>query len=216
MKKPRRSTIAVVAGAVVLVVASSASSAVATRMITGADIENHTITGDDLKAGAITLKHLDRTSIKAGHVHHSRAAVIVGPRATKAKVTRDSNRAVVLYNQAMGKVATMSLPAGTYTVIATGLVNTMTISSGGKYYPSKVWCQLTALGNYVAQQNFGLSPVASESYIATIAMSRVISLTSPGDVTLSCEVDATVTISGMTGGASGDLVAFPVTSYNAG
>ena len=219
MVKSRRSVILIAAGAAVLIAVTSASSAVATRMITGADIQNHSITGKDLKAGTISLGHLDRMSIRAGHAHHSREAFVVGRGASKSKVTRDSNSSVRLNNFAMTRIAAVtSLPVGTYTVVVGGSVQTTVVmDQSKKYYPSSVWCTLNALGTQVAMQGYGSSPNAATNYNPTVAMTRVVTLTSPGDISVACEIASSLSgYNGTAGNALIDLVAFPTTSSSEG
>lgn len=208
MSTSRRNAVALVAGAVVLIVASSATSAVATKLITGADIKDRSITGADIKpgsvpgnrleSGSVKLEHLDSSAIRAGHVYTSRPAN-TGSRALSPRF------GTPLGNGWSQVTSLINVPKGRYLALITGryefdpsTVSYKTIECMLEF-PSSQYDYLTY---YVASQG----NTGDEQ--GTMADSLVFNSTASGTVELQCMTDGSYT-----GNAWADLVLIPVSTY---
>ena len=202
----RRSTIALIAGAAALIVASSATSAVATRLITGADIKDHSITGADIKPGSVPgnrltprsveLQHLADSAIRAGHVYTSRS---VGPKA------RSLSPRLVNLDGSWATVASVEgVPAGSYLGLITGRFD---------LYPDP-----TSLREIQCELDYGTGQSDLPPYYAdgaspgdawgTMADTLVFKTTAKGSVDLVCSTQGDVGAQ-----ADADLVLIPVSTY---
>ncbi len=155
-------------GAIALILATSATTAYATKtLITGEDIARGTITGAniatgsiygsdikdksitaaDLAPGSINLKHLDTSSIKAGHVHVAGGVPRINPRTNsglvgpaEARLTPTSTSSMV--NFSWGQMTTLAqisnLPAGTYVVQVSGLVSAAAVRTTYTSYATSI------------------------------------------------------------------------------
>lgn len=224
-RRSSRRTIALVAGALGLILLTSTSTAVASQLLTGADIQDGSITGVDiqrqsigagkLKLGSIKVEHLDRTSIRAGHVHSSHEPNVIGDGPSIASTTAP---VVYLYNNVFTVVAKVSaLPAGTYVVQSAGSMWVQPTAGGGTIWPNLAICNLVVGTTTVATEKLGPRGGDFWTY-ATISHVRVVTLNAPSDVTVQCEMSTGLTPSPTwsIGQATVDLVALPVTSYTAG
>lgn len=228
MRKPTKTALAIVAGAVMLVMASSATTAVATRLITGADVADQSLTGDDIqkgsiqanriKPGSIGLRHLDRDSIRAGHVHSHEDPVVIGKAGGKAS-NRDGYGFTTLNNGVNTKVGSVSsLPPGSYLMIATGQMGLGPVSYNGKYYQNAGSCTIGSSNTTATVQSYSAPSPYNVWYYSTVAMSRIVTLTTTADLLVMCKaiVSTPSPPTGMVGFADIDLVAIPVTSYVSG
>lgn len=230
MKSSTKTALALVVGAVALVMASSATTAVATRLITGNDIANGSITGADIakgsvkgnriEKGSVQLRHLDRDSIRAGHAHASRKPIIIASGGgLPTRTGRDSNRGVNLTNGVNTAVATVSnLAPGTYLLIATGEIGLMPGSYSGKYYQNQGYCSLGSASTTAITQSYAAPAPYDQWYNTTIAMSRVVTLTAGGSLSAACKLMLSTPSppTGIVGAANVDLTAIPLTTYSAG
>lgn len=228
MTSSTRNILALAFGAVLLVGASSATTAVATTLITGDDIADRSITGADikrdsvpgnrLKPGSVRIEHLDRASIRAGHVHSDVEPMVVDPTAADAPQATDSSRGVNLVNGVTTTVSTLSnVPAGTYAVVATGSISLIAASYNGTYYQNVAYCSIIAGTTTVNFQTYAASPY-NTTYNSVVALSRVVTLTAPGSISVTCKPTLSTPNppTGIVASAGVDLMALPVNSYSAG
>lgn len=229
MKSSTKTAVALVAGAVMLVMASSATTAVATRLITGNDIANGSITGADIAKGSVKgnriakgsvqLHHLNRDSIRAGHAHASKDPIIIASGGGIPTRPRDSSRSVNLTNGVNTAVATVSnLAPGTYLLIATGEIGLAPGSYNSKWYPNQGYCSLGSASTTAVTQIYAAPAPYDQWYNTTIAMSRVVTLSGSGSLSASCKLSISTPSppTGYVGLANVDLTAIPLTTYSAG
>lgn len=220
-------------GAVMLVMASSATTVVATRLITGDDVADRSLTGADiqrgsvkgnrLKPGTVALRHLDRDSVRAGHVHTDKEPLVIGESTGVSGATppsgRDSESYVTLVNGVTTTVATVSgLAAGKYVVSATGGMYLQAVIINNGAYGTSGSCSIESASTTVTTQSYQNPYPWEGDFFATVAMSRVVTLTSPGSFTVTCELATAqgFAVGESIGQANIDLLAMPVTSYTAG
>jgi hypothetical protein len=226
-----RKAAALAATAVALVVVSSGSSAVATRLITGADIKDASVTGADIqrdsvpgnriKPGSVRMEHLDRSSVRAGHTHLGSKPRVIEPKGSARSTSpRSSNNGVDLSAGINKNVVRLSnLSPGTYVVSAMGRLVNYATKVGTAYATYAGWCSIYADGEMIDTQNNQTPPSNSVTWTSPINMMKAFSLTETADVILSCGASVNPFSPAPTSPIATvyvDLVAFPVTSYSAG
>jgi hypothetical protein len=212
MKMSRRNAFAVIAGATVLILASSTTTAVATRMITGAQIQNRSITGADLKPGTIRLQHLHESAERSGVVYgtlppEGASRARSGPRPQPAQPLSTANDATI--------VSLLNVPKGSYLVSVTGQM---------KLYPTvstslTVSCDLLySMGSVLVLPYYNVpAPLTSNNY-TTLANEAIITVSSTSNLTFRCQVfdlspSAPAPSSAQIGDAYANIVATPVSAY---
>ncbi len=210
MSASRRNAVALIAGAALLIIASSTTSAVATKLITGAQIADRSITGADIKPGSVPGNRIESGSVKLEHLHESavRAGHVYTSRGVGAKPRSRSPRGVVtqLSNSGLRSLTSLiNIPPGTYLAVITGRYGVYPSTASQKLincaleYPSSQY-------DYLPFYQSGLG--YSEDWEGTIADSLVFKSSAPGTVSFAC----------MTGGdytawADAEIVLIPVSSY---
>lgn len=216
MPASRRNAIALVAGAVVLIVASSASSAVATKLITGADIKDRSITGADIKPGSVPGNRLEpgsvraealhETAVRSGHVHFSGSPDSRRPR---------NDSGADLANGKSTLITTISnVKAGDYVYSVSGSIGLFPVSGGQTIGNCSVWVSGTPNGNglYLPLP----TGVTSDMYIP-FTITRVIYVpTSGDDIQLYCDAYNSAAGSQEVGTVWADSIATPVSSVDFG
>lgn len=188
MKSSRKNVVAVIAGAVVLVVASSATSAVATKLITGADIKDHSITGKDIAAGAIKVGHLHPSAEGAGIIYTSRG--FNANHSPRRALSPRAGYALSTDNDATIATVNVNIPKGTYLVSVTGQMTLYTgtpISTSNSLYVS---CDIKPSSSTITTflPYYQLSAPATADSHATIANDVIITLTATSTLIFRCQV----------------------------
>ena len=188
MPASRRNAIALVAGAVVLIVASSASGAVATKLITGADIKDGSITGKDLKPGTVRATHLHESAEGSGIVYTSRG--FDGTQNSRRALTPRAGYALSTANDATIATVNVNIPKGTYLVSVTGQMTLYTgtpISTSNSLYVS---CDIKPSSSTEATNlpYYQLSAPATSNSHTTIANEAIITLSATSTLIFRCQV----------------------------
>lgn len=218
MSNSRRNAVALIAGAVILIVASSASSAVATKLITGAQIKDGSITGKDLAPGTIMLRHLHESAEGSGVVYTSRGfgAAQDGRRA----LTPRAGTALSTASDATIATMNVDVPKGTYLVSVTGQISLYTntpISTSNSLYVS---CDIkpSASTEVTYLPYYQLSAPTTTNSHATIANEVIITLSETSTFEFRCQVmdwanGAPAPSTEQVGDAYADIVVTSVTSH---
>ena len=224
-----------IAAATVLVLVSSASSAVAIRLITGADVKDGSLTGADIKRdsvpgnrikdGSVRMEHLDRDSIRAGHVHVGTPPLVVRSGAKRSEgVPRDSSEYVYLNTGVSKNILRLSqLPPGSYIVLVSGELQNYATKVGTVFATYASFCSVLTQGASgssmrVDNQNNQVPPTSSAGWTTLLNMTKAITLTETSDIVLMCGASVNPSTPAPTSPiatVSADLVAFPVTSFAA-
>lgn len=188
MSNSRRNAVTLIAGAVVLIVASSATSAVATKYVTGAEIKDGSITGADIKGGTIKSEHLHRSAEGAGIVYTSKG--FDGSSESRRGLTPRAGYALSTANDATIATVNVNIPKGTYLVSVTGQMTLYTgtpISTSNSLYVScdikpSTSTDVTFLPYYQVS-----APATADSH-ATIANEVIITLSATSTLIFRCQV----------------------------
>lgn len=206
MATSRRHTIGLVIGAAVLVIASSTTSAVATKFITGADIKDRSITGADIKPDSVPGNRLEPGSVKLEHLHPSavRAGEVYTSRRLDSNLPAKRMRGSSPLKNSWTEVSSLiNVPSGTYLAVITGRYD---FDPSSESYLA-IECQLqypSSAANLMFYSGAGSTSI----FYGTVADSIVFKSSAKGTVQLNC-----MTEGDYTGDLSADIVLIPVSTY---
>lgn len=211
-----RNAIALVAGAVVLIVASSATSAVATKLITGSDIKDHSITGKDIRPGTVRLAHLHRSAEGASIVYSSK-----GPKGSRGQITPRMGTPLSTANDATIATVNVDIPKGTYLVSVTGQMSLYTNTAISTASSLTVNCDLkpsSSADGVTYLPYYEISPPTAADTHATIANDVIITVSSTSTLEFRCQVQdwsngAPALSSAQVGDAYADVVVTSVSTH---